>query len=290
MSTKIFLMGGLGNQLFQVGLYLYLINKFQDNNFSLDSSWFKISTRKSHEIPTVSAIFPNLNYTCSDSVNYPLILNPVFRNCLKILIHLGFPINRYSLEGLTDPAANGYISNYYLGFWQQAQFADSLFQYSALDSFSSFKADFDGHELFMFPSNTSVAIHVRRGDYLTNKNYLGIRTHTALTAHYFVSAIDHMIETLKTPSFYIFTDDQSWFEEIVEPLYPNVFFWHINGLGLSPLQEFLILFNFKAFIVSNSTFSWWPAYFSSRINSAKVVAPRNYLLSASLPNSPTLIE
>ena len=50
----------------------------------------------------------------------------------------------------------------------------------------------------------SVAVHIRRGDYVGNKKY------DVIDMDYFIRAAKYMKKQLKNPVFFIFSDDIDW--------------------------------------------------------------------------------
>lgn len=116
----------------------------------------------------------------------------------------------------------------------------------------------------------SVCLHWRRGDYLRLERNLHV-----CKGDYFDSAIDRILEKVKNPVFYLFTnsiEDAKWIKN------NHRFKVSINYINLmlneehTDLDDFRLMCACKHFIISNSTFSWWAQYLSAN-ESKVVVAP-----------------
>jgi len=104
--------------------------------------------------------------------------------------------------------------------------------------------------------DNAVAIHIRRGDYINNPNYIN------LPPEYYLSAIVKYFNDPKY-KFYICTDD-------VE--YAKI---HFKGKQYiieerTPMQDIAIMAGCENHILANSSFSWWGAFLA---NSKKCIRP-----------------
>jgi hypothetical protein len=99
----------------------------------------------------------------------------------------------------------------------------------------------------------TVSIHIRRGDYVTNKN--AFKVHGVLPLEYYMHAIDLIADVIDKPVFTIFTDDVAWAKEHLKLSYPYVFIYpYFDYLDL----QLMALCNHH--IIANSSFSWWGAW------------------------------
>lgn len=112
----------------------------------------------------------------------------------------------------------------------------------------------------------SVAIHVRRGDYMYYKDY-----YFHLSPAYYQKAIAYMKKHLKNPRFYVFSDDIAWCKENL-PQEESLVFIDWNNSAEDDLQ---LMTKARHFIIANSTFSWWGAFLSSNPNKITIV-PDNW--------------
>jgi hypothetical protein len=139
----------------------------------------------------------------------------------------------------------------------------------------------DKHQELM--ETNPIVIHVRRGDYLLEKNdFIG-----ALSGDYFLNAFrllennsDH--RTNNRP-IWIFSDQ------------PGVVKDEFNGIrefesakfieappGSDPAESLILMSYASSIVISNSTFSWWSAALS---RGAKVVAPSKWFKKSEDPES-----
>lgn len=111
---------------------------------------------------------------------------------------------------------------------------------------------------------TKVFVHVRRGDYISEK-YLGIKG-IDLPKSYYLKAIDIVSQNLKNPFFIFLSDD---------PGYVECCFKDISNKIISKnsmMVDFAIMTLCEAGICSNSSFSWWGSYLMQ--NRKLVIMPK----------------
>jgi hypothetical protein len=113
--------------------------------------------------------------------------------------------------------------------------------------------------------DNSVAVHIRRGDYLEVGTPLGLE--------YFDRAMKIVEERIGSAEYFFFSDDIEWVRENFGTK-PNYHFCSgIEGMGY--IDEFFCMKECHHDITANSTFSWWPAYLNphpDKIVTAPVVA------------------
>jgi hypothetical protein len=108
-----------------------------------------------------------------------------------------------------------------------------------------------------------VAVHVRLGDYLQST------IHRPLPADYYATALGKMRRDLDDPLFLVFSDDPRGCPECLRDQEDVMILpW------LYDEQAFGLMSSCNAFIIANSSFSWWAAWLSG---SEKVVCPATFL-------------
>lgn len=110
----------------------------------------------------------------------------------------------------------------------------------------------------------SISIHVRRGDLLKLKDGY------VLPADYYKKAVEKIKRSVKTPKYYIFSDDIKWCKENFNWIDDKVF---VDGNDVT--QDFELMKNCKHNILANSTLSWWVGYLNSGKNSI-IIAPKHF--------------
>ena len=116
-------------------------------------------------------------------------------------------------------------------------------------------------------SSPSVAMHVRRGDYLTDPKALV--KHGVTSAHYYQTALQLMIEKLGGVDLYVFSDDPDWVRTNIQ--HSNIIF--VSDFGFSAEQDLWLISACQHQIIANSSFSWWGAYLNDYANKI-IVAPQ----------------
>ena len=116
-------------------------------------------------------------------------------------------------------------------------------------------------------SSPSVAMHVRRGDYLTDPKALV--KHGVTSAHYYQTALQLMIKKLGNFDLYVFSDDPDWVRANIQ--HPKIIF--VSDFGFSAEQDLWLISACQHQIIANSSFSWWGAYLND-YDSKIIVAPQ----------------
>lgn len=106
----------------------------------------------------------------------------------------------------------------------------------------------------------SVCVHIRRGDYVSEKwsKLLNI-----CSEEYYRRAMDYLVQHTTNPTFFIFSNSHQDIEWIKDNFR---FDYQINFIDLNndDCQELRLMYSCKHFIISNSTFSWWASYLSEK--------------------------
>jgi len=119
----------------------------------------------------------------------------------------------------------------------------------------------------------TIAISIRRGDYVNNSNYF------QLPINYYIGALMNNFTDLQNYNIVIFSDDLAYTKVHFSCL-DNVFF----ADGLSDIGQLCLMSMMDNFIVSNSTFSFWGAYLGEKEYS-KIVRPNYHFAGELLKNN-----
>ncbi len=261
------LQGGLGNQLFQYGAAKAL-SSLLNRPFKLETitSLQKDKQRKIalHDLQT--------NFELADKkeieefVYFPTLYRhkPGFFSRFGKNIyrepHFHFDNNFFQLN---DPV-------FLDGFWQSHLYFK--------DIEATIRQDFTvkpeliknviekGKELENKPS---IAVHIRRGDFLNPKiaAYHGI-----LNALYFEKAIGLIKDKIPGVFVYFFSDDVEWVKQNLA-IDKNTEL--ISSFTKSAIEDFYLMTKCRHNIIANSSFSWWPAWLNE--NPGKIViAPQKW--------------
>jgi hypothetical protein len=224
------LCGGLGNQLFQ-----YAFGKemtLRDTDVYYNTDW----------------------YTSMKDPNRPYLLGK-FDTIVKLR-----PLNthrRTIKETILNPELLDIDGYYFSGYWQSLLYFEHVV--NTLKREISLKKEYYTPEYFALKKSiqesNSIALHVRRGDYLkTNRHYVQ-------PFEYYSKALKFITSLKKDCKIFVFSDDLPW----CKIHFSNVEFVELNDCCL----EFDVMKFCKHFITSNSTFSYWPAFLND--NPSKIV-------------------
>jgi len=118
----------------------------------------------------------------------------------------------------------------------------------------------------------SVSVHIRRGDYITDKD--ANRMMGILPLSYYSNAIAHINNNVPNAQFYIFSDDLNWAADNLKIDRPAIMADVANGQ--KDYLELDMMSKCRHNIIANSTFSWWAALLNK--NDEKiVVGPKNWV-------------
>ncbi len=112
--------------------------------------------------------------------------------------------------------------------------------------------------------SNSVSIHIRRWDYITNKNANSF--HWTCNLEYYNNAIKIIKEKIKNPVFFFLSDDINWVKENFN--IKNAYFIDWNTWDNS-WKDMKLMSSCKHNIIANSSFSWWGAWLNN--NKWKIV-------------------
>jgi hypothetical protein len=117
----------------------------------------------------------------------------------------------------------------------------------------------------------SVAVHVRRGDYVANSD--ASQFHGTCSAAYYEEACLRISRDLPGALFCVFSDDPDWARASLRiPARTE----HLSERGpLAAHEDFFLMCQCRHFVIANSTFSWWPAWLADS-QGQRVIAPRRW--------------
>ncbi|NCD01143.1 alpha-1,2-fucosyltransferase [bacterium] len=112
-------------------------------------------------------------------------------------------------------------------------------------------------------NNNSTSIHVRRGDYISNKKNL--KKLGFIGIDYYKKAINLILQKQKNQTFFIFSDDINWCKNNFNFIKNNIYYIE----GLKNYEDLNLMKNCKHNIIANSSFSWWGGWLNK--NEKKIV-------------------
>lgn len=123
---------------------------------------------------------------------------------------------------------------------------------------------------------SSVGIHLRRGDYILNKDLLGM-----LADEYFIETLEEIETVQAIEKVFIFSDSIESARILCARIGPSKCEVVVPPNDLNPAESIMLLSLCGFQVISNSSFSWWAAYFSG--NSDKIYAPEPWFRNQTEP-------
>lgn len=119
----------------------------------------------------------------------------------------------------------------------------------------------------------SIAVHVRRGDYVTEPRVA--RVHGSLAETYHAAAVASMTQRMERPLAVVFSDDPCWastnLELGVETLHAE------QHARLTAVETLGVMAACRHHVIANSSLSWWGAYLATHPDQ-RVIYPSRWFL------------
>lgn len=183
----------------------------------------------------------------------------------------------------SNPTASIRQDNAYLhGYWQSEDFFKS--HKSIIRETFQFRGglSIENQKIIMsIERGSSIGMHVRRGDYVTNLKANAI--HGVLDVQYYFSAIASLRQRLSNARVFIFTDDPDWVRTQIIGKVENCECVNINS-GRNSFRDMQLMAMCDHNIIANSSFSWWSAWLNP--NPQKIViAPQRWFSNTLLSDA-----
>ena len=272
------IMGGLGNQLFQYASS-YSLAKRLNQELMLDTTFFPKQNLRGLKLDKF-----NIEYTDTIS-DLPFLtkiyknryLNKVLREC-KLSILPCEENTKYMLETCSDIIPEFYAINedniYIDGYYQSEEYFKE-YKESIIRQFTpkyTLEAEYND-ELNKILNCESVAVHVRRGDFLAAQNDHN-PNHYLLGEQYYHNALKYVNEQLNNPTFFWFSDDIDW---VKKNFGENANYRFVSLHTKHPdIDEMMLMKNCKHIIAANSTFSWWASWLNEKEDALHICPKKRY--------------
>lgn len=265
------MLGGLGNQLFQyaMGRNLAYLN---DTELKVDLTWFSSeqeTTRRSFFLDKFNITY---GVASNEEIKKYFILRKFLGRDLYEAI-IPFKCKRYIRLKEFQPFDGKYLKlggNVYLeGYWTDERYFAEVSNIIRREFTLKHELSQRSKKISELIQKTeSVSIHIRRGDYVANRNFSPI--FNVCDHKYYINAINEITRNISKPHFFIFSDDIGWARQ-------NIKFGHhavyvSGGEGDLPHEELVLISRCRHNIISNSTFSWWGAWLNSS-DGKTIIAP-----------------
>lgn len=243
-------MGGIGNQIFQYCFARSIANKF-NAELKIDiSSYENYSYTSNFEL---KELIPNLQFTDHKIMSEGLGVYYLNEDSINSLGEL-----KYIPEDCRVIVISGY--------WQKEEFLD---QSVVLEFYNYMKMRFSEKFNGYLNENPdyvkSIAVHVRRRDYA----HMGL-----CKEEYYIGCIESLVASEPKAKIYLFSDEPNYSISFLTKYFPD----RICLIKAeSDFTELYFLTQCQNIIISNSTYSWWGAYFNERTKK-NIIRPSPWIL------------
>lgn len=277
------ILGGLGNQMFQYAFARSICKKFDTEiKFSTDMNKLyypnrKIDIIKAFNIDFNSATKNDLNILLGSFCALPTVRRALNGRSMSFIRPKSFvlePSFAYCDDFPSNINGNAYLQGYWQSHKYFIQIEDEI---RRAFKFSSELSPRDSQMARRILSSNSVSIHVRRGDYVTNKK--ANHHHGLCSIDYYSAAIRHMLYMSECMEFFVFTDDENWVMNNIMDLHPNLNLANSKD-DITGVADMQLMSMCAHNIIANSTFSWWGAWLNNNQNKV-VVTPKRWFANDS---------
>jgi hypothetical protein len=166
--------------------------------------------------------------------------------------------------------------SYLLGYWQSYRYFADVAAHVA--------AEFEPLEALSCESQavadriagtSSVAVHVRRGDYVTLPSAANF--HGVLPLDYYAKAMERVQLAEPQAHCFVFSDDLAWCKAHLPGAMPMTFVGH--NAGSDAWQDLNLMSKCRHHVIANSSFSWWGAWLADQrwgVTGRRVIAPKRW--------------
>lgn len=266
------LWGRLGNQLFQ-----YSFGQSLSERTGEDLYFYILEKDSGDELPSICNFVKNIRFLEPEELkkHYRLYGNNLLVRIERKLISLFPMINRRILIEKSSRYAEINDADHicYDGYWQSYRYfsgiSDKLKTILRLNN----NVDLPAQLAKEISESASVAVHFRRGDYLSGRNK---SVYEYCSPDYYKKAFSYICDKVTDPVFYVFSDD-------IEYVRGNFNFWPektkfvSHNILPSDCIDITLMRKCKHNIIANSTFSWWGAFLGDNKDKI-VISPENWYI------------
>lgn len=241
MNTSVYLMGGLGNQLFQLFALLSYTKKYNKKPIMKYSD--KLTTGKTRPTYWDTFLSKLKKYTTTNDFKLPLMREQGFNYSEIPLIQKPFQL---------------------YGYFQSYKYFNENYHYiiHELDLKNNKNKIMETYNHY-FNNNINISMHFRLGDYKHQQH-----NHPVMPVVYYMKSIQHIINTINNDTFNILyfcekedNDDVLFSITILKKKFPNITFTKVDDT-IDDWKQMLLMSCCNHNIIANSSFSWWGAYFN----------------------------
>lgn len=242
---------GFGNQLFMYACG-YAVARRVNAKLMLDISFLDTNGLRKYELDKLNIIYDKIFHTKALKL---YLLKVMFRKLIHGVMHI-------TLKQMNESKTNIYMydkhilqvsdGTYLNGYWQN----ENYFKDYKNDLISMITPNYNQSEEYdmvrkRIMENESVAIHIRRGDYVALNICLG--------KDYYDKAINYISNKIDCPIYYVFSDDIEYARKLLQNRDEKIEFVKYKSNNPT-LDDFFLMKDCKHMIMANSSYSWWAAW------------------------------
>ena len=283
-------MGGHSNQLFQYAAGRQLAVK-NNTNLYLDISWFdSIPSTDTHRVyeldvyPLNAEIIDTNVISIRSQENKPTIQEKIYR---KIGIDKRIWIQSQEGNGFDKSALLHPDNTMLVGWWQSEKFFPNIRE-ELLSTIEPIKSPSIKNQKIIDEINNSESIwmHIRRGDYVTNKHARDF--HGSKDKNYYYNSLKLLTSKLpesskKNIKIFVCSNDLAWCRKELQLPYPVRYIE--NRLGSEDMR---VAKHCKHDIIANSSFSWWGAWLNEHTKKI-IIAPKTWFEDPAANNETSIV-
>lgn len=266
--------GGLGNQMFEYAAGFSLARE-KNTEFKIDLGHFANQEKFKAETPREFQLnFFNIPYQLATEEEITEVKRGYSRGFLPILKLDSYltMLNIIRYPFLTSISSSVYMDayfqneKYFIKYEKDIREMFTLKKEYITKDFRRVNDEIDSNY------DSSLSVHIRRGDYVTNTK--ANKWHGLLSKDYYYNALDCIKKKtgVKKLHIFVFSDDSLWVKKNLS-LGGDV--TYISD-DFNPVQSIILMSKCRNNIIANSSFSWWGAWLNP--NQEKiVVAPARWL-------------
>lgn len=283
---RLTIIGGLGNQLFEVA-FAYVISKKTGKQIQVNTSKFKkykirkfslqnfyvfdkisiLGEKKSYRLGLICYYWSTTEfiYRIFQRIFKTLFMRDYIGNFFyKVLSFFGLYYNFDNYYYVESKRKNKNI-NIYGYFQSEKYFVGYENEIKDLFKVKIKPSHLEASLIDEIRSTNAVALSIRIGDDYIDNKYLYI-----CDENYYLRAIENIYNIIENPVIYVFSDDINKVK-MKYNLPQNIHY----VMEFDDYQQLRIMYNCKHFIISNSSFSRWGAYLSN-YESKIIIAPKKW--------------
>lgn len=268
-SIVVPLIGGLGNQMFQYAAARALALR-TGSQVELELSWFGTDPERQYALAPFAIEAKSAQH--GKSRPRYRFLDRIIRRLPIARTQSGLPVFkeasfRYDqrIESLRAPV---FLEGYFQSELYFERFRDHIVKDFTL---RPAPAPATAEMLNKINSTDSICVHIRRGDYVSNK--IANAHHGTCSLDYYKAGLVEMAQGLPSPHCFVFSDDPDWARANFVPALP-VTFVDIH-LTIQAHEDLRLMAACQRYVIANSSLSWWGAWLGVHPNK-KVVAPAQW--------------